>query len=226
MVNVLIFGPNGGGKGTQSGILQKKFGMTHCESGALFRKNIKGGTELGNAAKAFIDKGQLVPDSITIPMMLNRLKEDDCKDGWLLDGFPRTEAQAKALVEALAVEGINLDYVIELDLDRAIAKNRLTGRRVCAKDPNHPNHTAFPALMPTKAADGSISCRVCGGALSQRKDDADDGAIEQRHDIYYKDTVAAISYFKSNTSGGWKFVSVDGSKDIAEVTASILAELK
>ena len=93
-MNILFFGPNGSGKGTQGAILKTKYNIPHIESGAIFRENIKGGTELGKQAKAYIDKGDLVPDDITIPMILDRLKEDDCKNGWLLDGFPRNKNQA------------------------------------------------------------------------------------------------------------------------------------
>jgi len=100
-MNILVFGPNGSGKGTQGAIVQKKYNMPHIESGAIFRKNIGGGTELGKAAKEYIDQGVLVPDDITIPMILDRLKEDDCKDGWILDGFPRNKVQAETLDKAL-----------------------------------------------------------------------------------------------------------------------------
>jgi adenylate kinase family enzyme len=113
-MNILIFGPNGSGKGTQGAIVQKKFGVPHIETGVIFRQNIKGGTELGMKAKAFIDKGELVPDEITVPMILSRLQEDDCKKGWLLDGFPRNLAQAEALWKALQAAGMKLDFVIEI----------------------------------------------------------------------------------------------------------------
>jgi hypothetical protein len=115
-VNILIFGPNGSGKGTQGAIIQKKYGVPHIETGVIFRQNISQKTPLGEKAKAYIDRGELVPDDITIPMILNRLKEADCKKGWLLDGFPRNLAQAEALWKALEKEKISLDYVIEIDL--------------------------------------------------------------------------------------------------------------
>ncbi|MDD5153414.1 MAG: nucleoside monophosphate kinase, partial [Desulfovibrionales bacterium] len=130
-MNILIFGPNGSGKGTQGAIVQKKYNLPHIESGAIFRKNIGGGTELGKKAKAYIDRGDLVPDDITIPMILNRLKEDDCKKGWLLDGFPRNVVQAEALHKALNEAGIKLDYVVEIGLDRKTAAERIMGRRLC-----------------------------------------------------------------------------------------------
>jgi adenylate kinase len=149
-MNILTFGPNGSGKGTQGAIVQKKYDIAHIESGAIFRKNIGGGTELGKKAKEYIDRGDLVPDDITIPMILNRLKEDDCAKGWLLDGFPRNKVQAETLAKALNDEGITLNYVIEIVLDREIAKLRIMGRRLCVNDNNHPNHIAFDAIKPVE----------------------------------------------------------------------------
>ncbi len=224
-MNILIFGPNGSGKGTQGAIVQKKYPVTHIESGGIFRENIKGGTELGKKAKEYIDRGDLVPDDITIPMILDRLKKDDCKNGWLLDGFPRNPAQAETLDKALKSAGIKLDYVIEITLDRQIAKDRIMGRRLCVNDNNHPNHIAFPAIKPVEK-DGKLVCRVCGGDLNTRADDQDEAAINKRHDIYYDEktgTMAAVNYFKNSGSG--KFVSVDGSKSIDEVTKELMSHL-
>lgn len=225
-MNILVFGPNGSGKGTQGAIIQKKFNFSHIESGAIFRKNIGGGTELGKQAKVFIDRGDLVPDNITIPMILDRLKENDCKDGWILDGFPRNKVQAETLAKALQDEGINLDYVIEIVLKREVAKIRITGRRLCVNDNNHPNHIAFAAIKPVEK-DGKLVCRVCGGELKTRADDQDDTAIDKRHDIYYDDktgTMAAVNFFKA-IGGKTKVISVDGEKSIDEVSANIMQEL-
>jgi adenylate kinase len=183
-MNILIFGPNGSGKGTQGAIVQKKYNCPHIESGAIFRKNIGGGTELGKKAKEYIDRGDLVPDDITIPMILNRLQEDDCKSGWLLDGFPRNKVQAETLAKALQDANINLNYVIEIELPREIAKLRIMGRRLCVNDNNHPNHIAFDAIKPVEK-EGKLVCRVCGGDLNTRADDQDEEAINKRHNIYY-----------------------------------------
>ncbi len=224
-MNILVFGPNGSGKGTQGAIVQKKYNTAHVESGAIFRKNIGGGTELGKQAKEYIDRGDLVPDDITIPMILNRLKEDDCSEGWLLDGFPRNKVQAETLAKALTDEGIALDYVIEIELDRQIAKERIMGRRLCVNDNNHPNHIAFDAIKPVEK-DGKLVCRVCGGDLNTRADDQDEDAISKRHNIYYDDntgTMAAVNFFKG--LGGTKVISVDGSVSIGKVTDSILKDL-
>jgi adenylate kinase len=174
-MNILIFGRNGSGKGTQGSIVQKKFSVTHIESGVIFRENIRGGTELGKKAKVYMDRGDLVPDDITIPMILDRLKQSDCKNGWLLDGFPRNVEQAIALQQALVKENMPLDFVIEIVLDRGIARDRIMGRRLCANDNNHPNNIFIEAIMPEEK-DGKQVCRVCGGELSARSDDQDEEA--------------------------------------------------
>ena len=220
-MNILIFGPNGSGKGTQGAIVQKKFNVPHIETGVIFRENISKGTELGAQAKAYIDRGELVPDEITVPMILNRLKEE--KNGWLLDGFPRNLAQAEALYEALQKEGITLDYVIEIILDRQTSKNRIMGRRLCAKDNNHPNNIYIDAIKPTEK-NGTFVCRVCGGELSARADDQDEAAIGKRHDIYYDEktgTTAAINYFKKRVT----VIGVDGRPGVKEVSEELLKKL-
>lgn len=225
-MNILVFGPNGSGKGTQGAIVQKKYNMPHIESGAIFRVNIGEGTELGKKAKEFIDRGDLVPDDITIPMILNRLQEDDCKKGWILDGFPRNKVQGETLAKALKDAGMNLDYVVEIVLARDIAKLRITGRRLCVNDNNHPNHIAFDAIKPVEK-DGTLVCRVCGGELKTRADDQDDTAIGKRHDIYYDEntgTMAAVNFFKS--IDGQKVISVDGTASIQDVSDAIMKELK
>ena len=220
-MNILIFGPNGSGKGTQGAIVQKKFNVPHIETGVIFRDNISKGTQLGTQAKAYIDRGDLVPDEITVPMILNRLKEE--KKGWLLDGFPRNLAQAEALYEALRKEGIELDYVIEIILDRQTSKNRITGRRLCANDNNHPNNIYIDAIKPAEK-NGEFVCRVCGGELSARADDQDEAAIGKRHDIYYDDktgTTAAINYFKERVT----VIGVDGRPGVKEVSEELLKKL-
>jgi len=223
-MNILTFGPNGSGKGTQGAIIKDKYGIDHIESGAIFREHIKGGTELGKKAKEYIDRGDLVPDDITIPMVLETLNKSKDK-GWLLDGFPRSLAQAEALDKALKEAGMKLDCVVEIMLDRQIAKERIMGRRLCANDNNHPNHIAFEAIKPVEK-DGKLVCRVCGGELSARADDQDEDAINKRHNIYYDEktgTMAAVNYFKN--LDGIPVISVDGSAPIKEVSESIMKNL-
>ena len=223
-MNILIFGPNGSGKGTQGAIVQKKYGVPHIETGVIFRNNISGGTELGKKAKTYIDRGELVPDSITVPMLLARLKEDDCKNGWLLDGFPRNLAQAEVLWKALEEEKMKLDYVIEIILDRDTAKKRIMGRRLCAADNNHPNNIYIDAIKPAER-NGKMVCRVCGcEELLARADDQDEVAIDKRHNIYYDTktgTMAAINYFKEKV----KVIEVDGLPGVREVSENLLQKL-
>ena len=225
-MNILFFGPNGSGKGTQGAIVKEKYHIPHIETGVIFRDNISRGTELGKQAKDFIDRGELVPDSITIPMILDRLKEGDCKDGWLLDGFPRNLAQAEALDKALKEEGIGLDTVIEIVLDKQIAKNRIMGRRLCVNDNNHPNNIYIDAIKPN-----GDKCRVCGGDLKTRSDDQDEEAIDKRHNIYYDDkrgTMAAINYFKAisaKNNGVPKVIELDGRPGVKDVSSELMSKL-
>jgi len=226
-MNILFFGPNGSGKGTQGAIVKDKFNIPHIETGVIFRDNISRGTDLGNEAKGYIDRGELVPDSITIPMILDRLKEKDCEGGWLLDGFPRNLTQAEELGKALEKEGIALDVVIEMVLDRQIAKNRIMGRRLCVNDNNHPNNIFIDAIKPE-----GDKCRVCGGELKARSDDQDENAIDKRHNIYYDSdsgTTAAILFFRdlsSKNNGIPKIIDLDGRPGVKEVSAELLGKLK
>ncbi|HNU90747.1 MAG TPA: adenylate kinase [Spirochaetota bacterium] len=230
-MNILIFGPNGSGKGTQGALVQKKYNITHIESGVIFRENIKKRTHLGQQAKEYIDRGNLVPDGITIPMILHRLKEDDCKAGWLLDGFPRNFDQAKALNFSMNEFNVKLDYVIEIVLERDIAKKRIMGRRICENDGNHPNNIYIDAIKPAEK-DGGYVCRVCGGALTARSDDQDEDAINARHGIYYDTktgTLAAVEFFKqlSRDNGGVPaIIELDGRPGVKEVSEELAIKLK
>lgn len=225
-MKILFFGPNGSGKGTQGAIVKEKFGIPHIETGVIFRDNISRGTDLGKEAKGYIDRGELVPDSITIPMILSRLKEPDCSKGWLLDGFPRNLTQARELDKALTAEGIELDIVIEIVLDRQIAKNRIMGRRLCVNDNNHPNNIFIDAIKPN-----GDKCRVCGGDLKTRADDQDEEAIDQRHNIYYDEktgTMAAILFYKKlsiERGGKPRIIELDGRPGVKEVSEDLLAQL-
>jgi adenylate kinase len=158
-------------------------------------------------------------------MILDRLKQDDCKGGWLLDGFPRNKNQAIKLDEALKAADMSLDIVVEILLDREIAKNRIMGRRLCVNDNNHPNNIYIDAIKP----DGD-KCRVCGGDLKTRDDDQDEAAIGKRHDIYYNTvdgTLASAYYFKDLAAqqGTMKYITLDGKPSVKDVTAELISKL-
>jgi adenylate kinase len=222
-VNILIFGPNGSGKGTQGDLVKQKYQLAHIESGAIFREHIGGGTELGTKAKAYIDRGDLVPDDITIPMVLETLRSKGA-NGWLLDGFPRNMVQAEKLYDALKAANIKLDYVIEILLPRETAKNRIMGRRLCKTNNNHPNNIFIDAIKPN-----GDKCRVCGGELSARSDDQDEGAINKRHDIYYdtgSGTLAAARYYKDLAKQGVTgYIELDGLGTIDSIRETLLNRL-
>jgi adenylate kinase len=223
-MNILMFGPNGSGKGTQGALLHEKFRIPHIEAGVIFRNNIKEGTELGKKASVYIGKGELVPDEITVPMILNRLQENDCVAGWILDGFPRNITQAEALQKILGQRGMKLDYVVEILLERDIAKKRIMGRRLCPRDNNHPNNIFIEAIKPV-LKEGVLLCRVCGSDnLATRADDQDETAIDQRHGVYYDTvtgTMAAVNYFRNRE----KVIAVEGRPSVGEVSRMILEQL-
>jgi adenylate kinase len=223
-MNIIIFGPNGSGKGTQGALIKARYHLAHIESGGIFRENIGKGTALGKQAKAYMDKGDLVPDDITIPMILDTLQAHQAH-GWLLDGFPRNPAQAEKLWQALQASNLGLDYVVEIRLAREEAKNRILGRRTCASDANHPNNIFIDSIKP--AGD---KCRVCGGKLSARSDDQNEEAVNKRHDIYYdgkNGTQAAAEFFKKLAEQGkTRYIILDGAGDINTVREKLLSELK
>jgi adenylate kinase len=180
---------------------------------------------LGAKAKEYIDRGELVPDEITIPMILDRLKQSDCQNGWLLDGFPRNKTQAIKLDESLKEADMAIDIVVEIILDREIAKNRIMGRRLCVNDNNHPNNIYINAIKP----DGD-RCRVCGGELKVRADDQDESAINKRHAIYYDaedGTLASAYYFKdlATREGSIKYIILDGQPGVKEVSDELFSKL-
>jgi adenylate kinase len=222
-VNILIFGPNGSGKGTHGALLKNVYHLAHIESGAIFREHVAGGTALGKKAKAYMDRGDLVPDDVTIPMVLETLREKGA-NGWLLDGFPRNMAQAEKLWDALKTANMKLDYVVEIELSRAEAKGRIMGRRLCENDNNHPNNVNNPALLPN-----GDRCRVCGGKLSTRADDQDEAAIDKRHDIYYDETngtLAAVHFFKKLADQGLtRYIRLPSVGGIDAVQANLRKQL-
>ena len=186
--NIILMGPPGAGKGTLAKQLMSYFHLTHISTGDMFRENIKGGTELGLLAKSYIDKGHLVPDEVTIDMLKNRLAKEDCENGFLLDGFPRTIPQAEAL-EKLSKE-INrpIQVVVNLDCNEEELIRRISGRRVC-KVCGAPYH--IETMKPKQEG----ICDLCGGPLYQRADDNEE-ALRIRLDHYVHDTKPLLDFYQ------------------------------
>ncbi|MEW5899636.1 MAG: adenylate kinase [Bacillota bacterium] len=213
-MNLLIMGPPGAGKGTQAEVLVKELQITHISTGDMFRNAIKEGTEMGKKAKEYMDRGELVPDEVVVGMVKDRLSQPDCAKGFLLDGFPRTLPQARALDETLQSMGIKLDGVINIDVPRERLMARLTGRRVC-KNCGASYHILFnPPQTPGK-------CNACGGELYQRSDDNEE-AVANRLDVYEAQTQPLIEYYQEK--GLLK--NINGDQEISKVLADILTSLK
>ena len=208
-MNIILLGPPGAGKGTQAKFISEKYSIPHISTGDIFRKNIKEKTPLGINAKEYIDKGELVPDSITISIVEERIKEKDCKNGFLLDGFPRTVYQAEALDAVLEKMGSKIDYVINIASSEKEIIERLTGRRVCKVCGAGYHVTNIP---PKKEG----ICDVCGGKLIQRDDDKLE-TIKNRLRVYESQTRPLIDYY-TNTK---ILVSVDGDKGLESVFKDI-----
>lgn len=212
-MKLILMGPPGAGKGTQAEKLIDLYQIPHISTGDMFRKAQKEGTALGLQAKSYMDQGQLVPDEVTIGIVRERLSEDDCKNGFLLDGFPRTVQQADALGGILTDLGMNLDAVIDIQVDKDFLVERLTGRRVC-KACGATYHVSFNAPKVENV------CDKCGGELYQRNDDKIE-TVSNRLDVYVAQTAPLIEYYQSKGM----IKSIDGSKSVEEVLADIQAAL-
>lgn len=186
-MNLILLGPPGAGKGTQAVKIIEKYNIPHISTGDIFRKNIKEGTVLGKKAQAYMDKGELVPDSLVIEIATDRLTEDDCKTGFLLDGFPRTVEQAEALDSFLEKRGKKVDHVLDIDVPKAELMVRLTGRRVCKACGATYHATNIP---PKKEG----ICDKCGGELYQRADDTE-STVENRIEVYNSQTKPLLAYY-------------------------------
>lgn len=204
-MNIIMLGAPGAGKGTLASEMKTRYNIPHISTGDIFRENIKNSTELGRLAKSYMDKGALVPDDVTINMVLDRLKKDDCKKGYILDGFPRTIPQAEGLTKA----GAKIDLAVLVEADDDKIAERLAGRRVC-KTCGAIYHTVN--LKPKK--DGV--CDKCGGELILRKDDTPE-VVKDRLKTYHESTEPLIAYYKKNT----KVLSVDGFQGVEKSLASI-----
>lgn len=188
MLRTVLLGPPGAGKGTQAVRIVEKYNIPHISTGDIFRDNIKKGTELGKRAQEYMNKGELVPDDLVIEIATSRLLEDDCKNGFLLDGFPRTVHQAEKLDEFLKEHGQKLDTVIDLEVGEDVLMKRLTGRRVCKKCGASYHVVNIP---PKKEG----VCDICGGELIQRADDNAETA-KNRIDVYNEQTKPLIDYYE------------------------------
>ncbi|MBP3895445.1 MAG: adenylate kinase, partial [Mogibacterium sp.] len=186
-MRAVLLGPPGAGKGTQAVKLVEKYGVPQISTGDIFRANIKEGTELGKKAQEYTNSGKLVPDELVVELVKDRLMQDDCKNGYLLDGFPRTIFQAEELDKFLAEQGQKLDAVINFDIEGEVLIERLTGRRLC-KDCGASYHIKFSP--PKKEG----VCDRCGGALEQRKDDTRETATD-RLKVYEESTAPLIGYY-------------------------------
>ena len=179
-MNLILLGAPGAGKGTQATKISDRYGFVHISTGDIFRANIKNGTKIGLLAKSYMDKGELVPDEVTCEIVRDRLTWDDCKNGYLLDGFPRNLFQAEELDKFAHIDG-----VINFDIDFSLLMNRLCGRRVC-KDCGESYHVSM--------LDGKTTCSRCGGELYQRKDDNPE-TVSSRLEVYSAQTAPLIDYY-------------------------------
>ena len=209
-MKIIMLGAPGAGKGTQAKKISDKFAIPHISTGDIFRANIKNGTELGKKAKTYMDQGLLVPDELTCDLVVDRISEDDCKDGFILDGFPRTIPQAEALDKALAALGDKVDYAIDVNVPDENIVNRMGGRRACVGC----GATYHLVYAPTKTEG---ICDVCGKELILRDDDKPE-TVQKRLNVYHEQTQPLIDYY---TKAGI-LKTVDGTVDINDVFAAIV----
>ena len=204
-MKIIMLGAPGAGKGTQAKMIAEKYSIPHISTGDIFRANIKNGTELGKKAKSYMDKGQLVPDELTLDLIMDRFKQDDCKNGYVLDGFPRTIPQAEALDTALKAKGEKVDFAIDVDVPDENIVKRMGGRRACVGC----GATYHVVYSPTKVEG---VCDKCGEGLIVRDDDKPETVLN-RLEVYHNQTQPLIDYY--NEQGILK--SVDGTVDMKDV---------
>ena len=204
-MKIVLLGPPGAGKGTQAKLISTNYSIPHISTGDIFRKNIKEETSLGLEAKTYLDKGLLVPDEVTILIVKDRLKSDDCKKGFLLDGFPRTVKQAEALEVYLAEDNKKIDVALLIDVPDSFILQRMTGRRVCSNCGANYN-----VLFNAPKIEGK--CDICSGKLLQRKDDSET-TVKDRIKVYKQQTLPLIQYY--NVKGNLS--KIDGTEKIEQV---------
>jgi len=210
-VRLVLLGPPGAGKGTQADRLSERFGIPHIASGDLFRENLARGTELGTLAKSFMDRGDLVPDDVTVAMVVEGLRQ--APDGFILDGFPRTIGQAEALERELEAGGTPLDVVVAFIIEEELAVKRIAGRRTCAGCQRVYNVELDPPKVEGQ-------CDACGGRLVHRADDKEE-TVRRRLEVYRESTAPLLKFYSER--GLLREIDADGSED--EVTARTLAAL-
>ena len=206
-------GAPGAGKGTHARFLSEKYDIPQIATGDIFRANLREKTPLGLEAKHYMDQGLLVPDELTTNMVLSRLQEEDCRNGYILDGFPRNLNQARALTEALAALGQEIDFVIHLEIEQDVILHRMEGRRVCERCGASYNLKSLPPRVEGV-------CDYCGGAVVQRPDDAPETVLK-RLDVYHEQTAPILDYYRELG----KEAQVDSGASIDEVRAALIAIL-
>jgi len=213
-MKIIMLGAPGAGKGTQAKRIAKKYSIPHISTGDIFRANIKAGTELGNKAKTFIEVGLLVPDNLVVDLVVERVKMEDCANGYVLDGFPRTIPQATALDDALKVNNDKIDYAINIEVPDSNIVNRMSGRRACLAC----GATYHIVNNPTKVEG---ICDICGKELNFRDDDKPE-TVTKRLQVYHELTQPLIDYYTKKDI----IVYIDGTKEMDEVTSDIVTVLE
>ena len=213
MLRTILLGPPGAGKGTQAVKIVEKYGVPHISTGDIFRENIKKGTELGKKAQEYMNRGELVPDDLVIEIATTRLLEDDCKNGFLLDGFPRTVYQAEKLDEFLAAHGSKIDKVLDIAVEKEELITRLTGRRVCKAC-----GASYHVVNIPPKTEGI--CDACGGELVQRADDNIE-TVTNRIDVYEAQTKPLVDYYEK----AGNIAHIDGATGLDNVFANIVKAL-
>ena len=213
MLRTILLGPPGAGKGTQAVKIVEKYGVPHISTGDIFREHIKKGTELGKKAQEYMNRGELVPDDLVIEIATTRLLEDDCKNGFLLDGFPRTVYQAEKLDEFLAAHGSKIDKVLDIAVEKEELITRLTGRRVCKAC-----GASYHVVNIPPKTEGV--CDICGGELVQRADDNIE-TVTNRIDVYEAQTKPLVDYYEK----AGNIAHIDGRSGLDNVFADIVKAL-
>ena len=208
-MKLIMLGAPGAGKGTQAKKIAEKYGIPHISTGDIFRANIKNGTELGNKAKSYMEKGLLVPDELTCDLVVDRIAQEDCKNGYVLDGFPRTIPQAEALKAALGKMGTTIDYAINVEVPDENIVKRMGGRRACLAC-GYTYHVVYNA---PKVED---VCDVCGAKLVLRDDDKPE-TVKKRLDVYHEQTQPLIDFYDKEGV----LVEVDGTQNLEDVFQAI-----